>query len=300
MAQTTEEIITQLDEFQAAEPDLAEITTTSQTGIATLWKYVFAQAQNLLEKLWDRKAVELDAIVAASAPGSSAWMQAKSRLFQYGDSIELIDGVPQYAEIDEDKQIITRVAVVRTGAGAIDIRVAKDDPPVPLSAPELAAFQSYWTDTGDGTNQGVGIAPAGADITCVSLAADKVYIEGIIYYNARKANVIEDDVMTALNNYLAGITSSTVFGGMANGVLRLNELVAAVKAVDGVEDFWVKYLVKRADGDAFGLTSSGTRVAIVGNGTVISLPVSLLTAGYAVEETTAGETWADKLTFTSV
>jgi hypothetical protein len=302
---TESEIEASMTDTQAEQSALAGLTSTKSTSIFSSWKRVIAKIASALEGSWEVKKSEMEMLIQQAPVGSAAWFAAKALYFQSGDQLEYINGAPQYRVIDPSKRIITRAGVVRaSGPGTLDIRVAKGEPPVQLSAGELAELQAYFIDPGSASSIGVGMAPAGVDITAVSLPPDKIYIEGAIFYNAQYEGVIQDKVFTAIRAYLKSISSGSVRSGEYIGIISTTSLLKAVRAVEGVKDFWIKYLVKRADSDLFGLTPLGTRAPIVIDGDLVgsagSPSIAILTAGYAVEETEPGETWNDRITFTAV
>jgi hypothetical protein len=291
MARTTDEIIETMDAEQAAQPTLvSELTTPSQTGIYTLWKYITAQIINYVEQLWDAFKIQLEASIATAPVGSESWLQSKVFEFQYSATVpqllEVVDFAPAYNPVDETLRIITRCAVKTAPNNTVLVKVAKSDPPVALSAPELAALQSYLTDGGDGSyvGRGRGLGFAGINIKAISLSADRLFINGTIYYNGQFASVIAANVIAAINTYMANLPF--------NGSVSLLDITDAIQSVEGVNDIFLNNVAIRASATAFASKS----YLIQSNTT--SLTTYPTYAGYIIEEDTVGEDFLTKLTFT--
>lgn len=145
MARTLAQIQAQMDQEQAAQSSLAQLNSPSQTAIYTIWKYIVSLCIYLHEVLMDTKKSEIEDIVATSIVPSEAWLKSKVIEFQY-DSVTpqvvvMVDYAPQYDPIDTTKRIITRCSVKTQGNRVVTVKVAKSEPPVALSAPELTALQ---------------------------------------------------------------------------------------------------------------------------------------------------------------
>jgi hypothetical protein len=290
MARTTEEIIATMDAEQAAQSSLSGLNSPSQTSIYTLWKYIVAQCTNYLEQLFDLKKTEIETILAETGgPSSTAWVRAKAFEFQYDATIPqvmtLVGMIPQYEIIDTAKRIITRCSL-SNAAGTVTVLVAKNEPPVKLTAPELASFQGYFTNSGDGTNQAVGIGFAGQSISCYSLDPDLMFMEATITYDGKYANTIQNDTITAIETFISNLGQ--------NPTLRVVELITAIKAVPGFADIFINNLSVRTAVTAWG---AGTDVILADT---LLLSEIAIAAGYMIGETTATFTLTDKLTFTAI
>ncbi len=290
MARTTATIQETMDIEQAAQSSLTDLNSPSQVAIYTLWKFIIATVINQLEQLWDLLLADSEEVIARAAVPSDRWLQSKVFEFQYDSVTPQImtinsDFAPEYATVDATKRIITRCSVKTTSNRVVTVKVAKDDPPVALSVGELASLQGYLTQGGDGTllNPGVGIGFAGVEIIASSLASDKVYLEGTIYYDGQYNSTIQNDVIQAIEDYLAAIPF--------DGVIKVIDLTDAIQNVAGVNDLLIENLAVRADTTAF-----ASKTYLIQSFTQAFTGYSLF-AGYCVEETTAGETFTDKLTF---
>jgi hypothetical protein len=280
MARSIQTIVALLDAEQANQTDLSTLNSTSNSAIYTLWKYIVATQMYLQETLWDIFKADIEAKIKAAAVGSDAWLQSKVLEFQYDSVTPQVltvgsDFSINYTTVDATKRIITRCAVNRTSQRTVLVKVAKSDPPVALSAPELSSLEGYLDD----------ICFAGVNYIASSLASDKLYLKAEIFYDGQYASTISTNVSLSINNYLANLPF--------DGKVKVMGLIDAIQSTEGVTDVLIQDLAIRTDATAF---ASKTYI-VQGNTTLI--PLYQLSAGYIVEETTSGETFADKLTFTA-
>jgi hypothetical protein len=280
MARSIQTIVALLDAEQANQTDLSTLNSTSNSAIYTLWKYIVATQMYLQETLWDIFKLDIEAKIKAAAVGSAAWLQSKVLEFQYDSVTPQVltvgsDFSINYTTVDATKRIITRCAVNRTSQRTVLVKVAKSDPPVALSAPELSSLSGYLDD----------ICFAGVNYIASSLASDKLYLKAEIFYDGQYASTISTNVSLSINNYLANLPF--------DGKVKVMGLIDAIQSTEGVTDVLIQDLAIRTDATAF---ASKTYI-VQGNTTLI--PLYQLSAGYIVEETTSGETFADKLTFTA-
>lgn len=274
---------------KAAQSSLSGLTSPSQTAIYNLWAYIVAVAISLTENVVAIFQSEIETTVSKAAVGSDAWLKAKVLLFQY-DSVTpqvltLVDFVPQYPIINADLRIITRCSVKTIGSKIAVVKVAKSEPPVALSAPQLSSLQSYLTNGGDGTyaGRGVGFGFAGVQINAVSLTSDKLYLKANIYYNGQYSAVIQTTVVTAIENYLKNIDF--------DGNVKLLSLIDYIQSVPGVIDIKLEDVAMRADATAF-----GSKTYLVQAFTEIYSTYPTF-AGYIVGETTVSNTLNDTITY---
>lgn len=278
MARTIAQIQAEMDAEQALQTGLSGLDSPSQTAIYTLWKYVISASIWAHEKLWDLFKVELETIVDNAPVGTDNWVQAQAFKFQYSATdpqiVSLVNFVPSYSVVDEDLQIITRCSVKTLPNKVVSVKVAKSDPPSALTATELSSFRGYLDD----------ISFAGVQYNAVSLASDKLYLDAEIFYNGQYSSVISDTVIEAINNYLANIPF--------DGNVRVSALYDAIQNVAGVTDVIINDMAIRADATAF----ANKTYLVQSNATIYNKYPTF--AGYVVEETDSGNTFADKLTFT--
>lgn len=279
MARTKAVIKAQIIATVSGIPIISQLVTNpSQVQYNNNFIDIIARSINLLEQLMDVFKSDLETTARNSAVGSQQWLQAKSLEFQYDATTPQVVAVDanfsiNYPIIDATKRIITRCAVKRTGQRVVLVNVAKSDPPVALSAPELSSFVGYLSD----------INPAGVNYIAASRTADKLYCKATIYYNGQYSATISAAVISAMNDYLANISF--------NGAFKLSSLTDYIQKVTGVTDVLLEDVAIRADTVVF----ASKTYLVQGKTTLI--PVYSLYAGYAVEETTASNTWTDTLTF---
>lgn len=279
-----------MDAEQAAQPDLADLNSPSQTAIYTLWKNIVSRCYRTLESLWERKQDEYETILGRGSVGSVGWVIQKAKEFQYDSGtpqiMQLIDGEPAYPVVDESKRIVT-YAVCRNNLGLAKILVAKDDPPTKLAAGELSALQDYFTSSGTSTTLGVGIGFAGQNLEVDSLDPDLLYLEATIWYYGQFANTIQAAVILAIENRIKDLSPE--------GYIYIQAVIDAIQEVEGVQDVRIVNMSARDAATPFG---SGSDLVIAGS--YNSIPSYATSAGYAIQETTAGSTFADKLTFNAI
>lgn len=278
MARKTEDILIQMDDEQTAQTGLSSLNNPSQTSIYQLFKGVLAQCINYFEQLLDAKKDELDALIATAAPNTEAWLQAQVLKFQYSATnpqvLSLINYVPQYATVYTDLQIISRCAVITDLNKVVKIKVATGDTPTTLSAAQYTALYSYIDQ----------IMAAGITFDLINLTSDKLYIEGDVYYDGQYIDEIQTNVNLAINNYLANLPF--------NGSVTILGIEDAIQSVSGVKDVRLSVVKARQDSTAFG---SATTIYSLSSATNSRKWDTV--AGYIVEETTAGQTFSDKITY---
>ena len=277
MARSINEIQAAIIATVQAQPELAAANSTSKRAIWRLWTFVVAVAINLLEQLQDIFQTEIEATVALSAPQTAQWVQDRVLKFQYDATnpqiVQLVNLVPQYPVVNANLRIVTRCSVKSTLSNQVQIKVAKSEPPAPLTGTEASALQSYVDIIG----------VAGVEYLVTSTDSDKLFVQAQIYYNGQYSAVIQANVIQAIEGYLAQIPF--------DGTLKLLDLEIAVRNVTGVTDIVMNNIRARKDADA--LTAA---TYLVQANEVIARKWATV-SGYIVGETTIGNTLADTLTF---
>lgn len=278
MARSISTIIALMDAEQAAQTGLSGLNSVSNSAIYTLWKYIVAVQMYFQETLWDIFKVDLETIVTNAAVGTNQWFKSKMFLFQYDATTPQVLQVDSnfavnYTTIDATKRIVTRCAVKTTASRTVLIKLAKSEPPVALSAPELVAANAYVDD----------LSFAGINYIISSTASDKLLVDASIYYDGQYSAVISVNVITSINTYLANIDF--------DGSFKLSALVDAIQSTTGVTDVVLNNVAIRPNSVAF----ASTTYLVQGKTTII--PVYPTNAGYVTEETTAGQAFTDKLNF---
>ncbi len=238
IAQIYDAMITEKETFASLDgltpkPDdsqtfLADLSTTSKVAIWRLMFWVVAVAIWAHEMVFDEHEAEVEATAAALIPGTAQWLQGEMFKFQFGDTLQFIDGKFQYPIIDLTKQIIKRVAIVET-LGQVRVKVAKldvSDDPEKLDAAEESAADTYL-------NQ---IKFAGTNTALITKDADLLKVAYDIHYDPQVLDSAGESiadpgtfpVVDAINGYIQELPF--------NGALNLTEMTDAVQAADGVVD----------------------------------------------------------------
>lgn len=293
MARSKAVIKAQIISFISGIPIISQLVVNpSQVQYNNNFIDIIARAINFLEQLMDVLKADLEAKIASGAVGNSLWLQDKIlNHFQYSATTpqvtELINNVPTYPTIDPNLRIVTRCSIITDALNICVVKVAKSDPPEIMTTPEVDALSSYLNQGGDGTiaGNGRGMGFAGVYYLVRSYDPDKLYLDAEIVYNGQYAAVIQGLVIAAVNDYLSNIPF--------NSKVNVLDLEIKLKSVAGVADVIINDMAVRADIVAF-----VDKTYLVQAKTTI-LPSYPTYAGYIVEETTVGETFADKLTFTA-
>lgn len=252
-------------------------TKWSKRNLQRVMIYTVAVAISVFEQIQDLYYAALEALITTAPAASKAWIQAKVFEFQYDATTPQIIQLDTtglfyyYPIVDPNLRIVTRAAVITTLENAVNIKVAKSEPPEALAALEVAALQDYVNT--------IGIAGVTYNVT--SAEADRLYLGIDLYYQGQYSGVILASVVAATEAYLSGIPF--------NGVMRLTDLEIAIKGVPGVNDVVLKNVYARADATPF---VDATK--LVDNGTELQRQWPTF-AGYMLAEDTAGETPADSV-----
>lgn len=267
-----------------ADPVISDIKFAneggSQTGTANAWAYLHALASNLLSQLFDKHLTDTTEVLRNNIAATPIWIKNKMLAFQYGDQVVMNEttGIVEYEVVDTDKQIITQCSVKNANYGEVTIKVAKGgDTPEALTSGELTAVQSYYFN----------LNPAGIRYSVVSLDADRLMIEGTIYYNGQYQDSIQTDVEAAIASYLASLPF--------DGSMVIKDLETAINNVDGVEDIVISELSARDSTTIFVDRTKlidDYKLTNVGNRKWDSV------AGYMIPEDETGHTLADTLDYT--
>ena len=286
VAQIQNQIQTQLVANLAAVGITLDTTQWSKRNIFRVLCFTFAVCGAFIEQLMDVLQLSIETTVSQAAAPSATWLQLKMFLFQYSATnpqiLQLINTVIQYPVVDATLQIITGCSVTSSVSNEVVIKVAKGNPFVALASGELSAAQGYVNELG----------ASGIKYTVVSLNSDKIYINANIYYNGQYSAVIKANVIAALNAFLQNIATTNLTTNLStNGAVKISDIENTIRSVTGVNDVVLLNVSARPDSAAFSAS-----VNLVLNQTLLSrqwLPI----AGYTVQETTPGETFADSLNF---
>ena len=276
MARSISQIKQSMLDAKNADPTLSALTSTSQTAKWNLYYFIVASCIAIFEQLQDIFKTELEAIASTAAPSTPQWTRNKVLKYQKGDVAQLntTTFTVEYPTINTANQILTRCAVITAPNRTVLIKVAKSNPPVPVSVGELAELQSYIET----------FNPAGIAFTLINENSDKMEVAATIYYNGQYSAVISTNVVAALNNYMANLPF--------NGVISTQAVVDAIQAAEGVISVSLARILVRKHTVAYG---AGVTLYNLSTG-VDSVQYQTI-AGYVVQETTAGHLFADTLNY---
>lgn len=196
----------------------------SRVSIENILFYVIAYSIYILERIFDNSIAAIKSYIDAVRPHTQSWYANKIKSFQYGDSLPVDSDV--YPTIIDDHKIISNCSVSEE-LGYLKIKVAKDQSGTLtlLSNEELEALNTYAYRVKD----------AGVRLSIVSLAADVVRVNTIIYYDplvlksdGTKINgqsgvvVVHEQIKTYLKNL------------PFDGLFSIMDLTDAIQHVEGV------------------------------------------------------------------
>jgi len=222
MAQSTQEIYDAIiaEKESGNYPELDELNSTSKVSIWRLWVWIFAFFSRNIEILFDQLKEWVISYFATRQVGTLIWWITELKKFQYGDELELISGVFQYATIDVEKQITSQAAIEEENK-VLKIKVAKlvNEELSPFSSDEKLAIEGYISK----------IKLPGTFITVISQDAGELDLNLRIYYNPEiSQTTIQSNTEAAIKDYL----SSIVF----NGKFVVNDMIDQLQLLSGVEN----------------------------------------------------------------
>ena len=230
MARSVEEIEESIQTEAAKYPELDALT--SNTSKVSFWRYtikIVAFVAHMIELLFDKHKKEVNALIITTEIGTSDWYKYACLSYQHGDNLVLINNIPSYFEVIQEKQIIKKVAINEDENSTLVIKVAKEDNGVfvRLIEEEKAGLLTYLSR----------VKIAGTPINLISADADMIKITATI----KVSNLVFNDegkllgdtnqspVLEAIKKYLKVVD----FGA----TLYLSRVVDTVMSIDGVIDF---------------------------------------------------------------
>lgn len=233
MAQSINEIYSQIIAINNSYPEMAEITNTNTSNMSLLQLIYYIQATQLQlnQQYWDNFKIDLQTIANNAPISSFAWFQDKMlNMFQYSTDpdfgvikVEAPYFVPSYTSIDKSLNIIKYCSISQNESNRqVVIKVAKDDGsgnPTQLSVDELSSAKSFVNAI-----QSVGIL-----INTVSFPTDLIKLNIEIFYNAQYVqSTVLANVKTAITNYLKTLKF--------DGAVFISKIEDAIQLVEGVND----------------------------------------------------------------
>lgn len=285
MARSTSAIQNSIKAQIAADPVLGtQLTSTSQVAIWNDWTYIIATAMNAEEVNSDTFIANAESAISSNPPANATWVLRYALAFQYSATtpqvvqLNTTTLVPGYSITNTSLQIISRVAVVSPyintaglvvngTPGVVVIKVATGTTtPSALSGAQLSAFQNYLNI----------IKPGGLIYKAISVAADLLMCNVMIYYQGIYSAVIKANVYSAYTTFINNIPF--------NGVLKVSDLEAVLRNVTGVNDIEFISVNYRTTG-----TTLTAPYNMINNYTqLLKDTTGLGLAGYSIDETTGG------------
>ncbi len=225
MARTIAEIQQSIITAKQTDPVLSGLTSTSNVSVWLLWTYIVAVCQWVLETYFDDHKAEMDSIIATQRPHTLQWYVTRAKQFQYGVALPFESDTYTTVSDDPAVSIITYAAAVELPS-LIRIKVAtlSGSSLAPLTTVQLTAFTAYIQQIKD----------AGVRMQITSGNPDMLRLQLKIYYDplvlnatgSRIDGTATQPVLDAVKNFLKALPF--------NGLFVLNNLIAALQAVDGV------------------------------------------------------------------
>ncbi|PKP46817.1 MAG: hypothetical protein CVT94_13465 [Bacteroidetes bacterium HGW-Bacteroidetes-11] len=226
MARSIETIYSLIIAQKEATPELNALDSTSVTSIYRMWAWVTAAVLFTVESMFDLFRFEITTLLETLKPGTLLWYQAMCKAFQYGDALVWENGKYGYPAINEAALIVKQCSVSEGERGLV-VKIATEvaGELEPLSSPQESSFTAYLQRR----------KYAGTKVSIVNSAANKLRIDGAIFYDpliiASNGVDISSGLRTvdlAIQNYLRSLPF--------NGRLKITAIVDAIQSVEGVYD----------------------------------------------------------------
>lgn len=207
-------------------------TEFSKVSLESILFDVFTFSIFLFEKLFDTHTAQIDAAILEQKSGTPRWYRNMALAFQYGFDLiydsDLFENTDFTAEQIAASKIIKYCSVKESlESNKLTIKVAGDDGDflVPLTATQLESFSEYMQE----------IKYAGVGLNILNSPADRLILTMDVY---RDVLVIDETgtsikngdkpIETAIKAYMKTLPF--------DGELVLNDLIASLRTVDGVNN----------------------------------------------------------------
>jgi hypothetical protein len=220
-----------------------EFDSVSKVSEWNLWTEVVSFLSYIMQLQWLEAKAELTTIKETGIAANRFFFAREWKNFQFGDSLLVNDatGKYYYETIDPTKQIIKRLAIVQAiNQWVVKVATESAGLPVALSAPQLAAFQSYLNRT----------QPPGAQVKALSLDSDKIKALITIYHDPLEPIAELKAAIEAA--YLAYISKIDING---DSVYYISRHVDSLQAVTGVSDVIVGEVQCKIDSQPYAVIS---------------------------------------------
>lgn len=232
MAQTFDEILTDINSAQAEFPELNDFNSPSATSIWGLFKKLFALLTMNLQLAFDTYKAEINALIISQQIGTLPWYVAQIKAFQLGDTLLIDDNRIGYAVEDETKQIIAQASAsetVESGRARLLFKAVKADETgnlEALSVNELDALSEYVRK----------IKFAGVLVDVISMPADVVRLNLLVERNKLMLNA-DGSSITDVNVFPVVDTIKDYLKKLPfDGTLYWNQLIDVLQAMPEVKD----------------------------------------------------------------
>lgn len=267
MARSIQEILDGMRADKASRSELDSLTNASNAAVWDELYESFSVEVHTIESLFDTLDEDIEERANQIPTGTTIWYAAESLEFQYGDSLELIDGIPNYTVEDDTKKIVKYASATESG-GFVLIKAAIDDGsgnPVKLGTAEINSFTEYWTLK----------RFAGTSILIISQDGDEIVTTARIEVNPQIIKLTGESVADtgvfpvedAIKDYYKNLDF--------NGRFQIMKLEDAMQSVSGVTNV----VINKVEAKAFGQVNY-TDITATPNQDYISV------AGYSIEDGT--------------
>lgn len=219
----------------------------SPVSLESLMFYVVASCIWLLEKLFDRHRLEVDARIEALRPHTLRWYATKAKEYMRGKELIMADGVvvadcyntAEMTEEEIEKARVVKYAVATEDHTEVYIKVAargNNGQPKQLEAEDLKGLKSYMGQVKD----------AGVSVKILNEPADNMRVQLVILYDpailtAQAQGSADGDGYTPVklmrdgSDVITEAVSRVISELPFNGEYRNSDLMAAVQSVEGVK-----------------------------------------------------------------
>ena len=268
---TIAQIQTQIIAFKNAQIGLSGANSPSNVASWNLWIFICATFTAFLEQLWAILQLQIETTVASGVPATALWIQKQVLLFQDGNTIQVNTDLTFGYPLPAFPTPITNASVQTSPSGTVSIKVAQGTyPQSALSAGQLTELGAYLS----------AILPAGMVPNILSIAADLLQINAVVYYNGQYNSVIQANVNTALNNYMSGLPF--------NGWIKVSDIEKVILSAQGVTDVAISQITVTPQ--AAGLNPTN----LIAGSTLISREVQAY-AGYLIND--PGNLFSNTITY---
>lgn len=213
----------------------------SRVSLEGIIIYVIGTAIRTLELVCDTFRVDVDTLLSNQYLTSLRYYHDKALAYQHGDALSYNSTTYQvvYAAIDASKQVVKYAAVKSVeptdGRSYIDMRVSGGGKQ-PITVDQLAGLKAYMAQVGAaGIIYKITTASPEFVYFGIQIQRDPVVLTDT---TAGKSVVIE-----AIRTYLDNLD----YGGL----VRMNDLTAALSAVPGVKAVYIEYLYKISESTSY-------------------------------------------------